>query len=295
MGALKARNVTVALSSPALMGVLNVNPDSFSDPGPKSTRATVERALAMAVDGARLVDVGAQSSITNRHPVDPAAEAAAVVPVVRELVRAAPGLAISVDTFKPTVAQAVLEAGAHVINDVSGLRDPAIAKACGTYGAALVVMHTSAPPLTRLQDPDRYTDVAAEVAAFLTRRVDTAIALGVAPESIIVDPGPDFTKTPAQTIALLRGIEPVVALGYPVLLALSRKDFIGALTDRRPADRDAGTLGAVAALRHVPRQILRVHNVAATADMLRVFDNLTGDAPAPPTLALREEIRHQPG
>jgi dihydropteroate synthase len=292
---LRARNVTVALSSPALMGVVNVNADSFSDPGPKSTEAAVGRALAMVADGARLVDVGAQSSITNRDPVDARAEAAAVVPVVRELVRIAPELAISVDTFKPTVAAAVLEAGAHVINDVSGLRDPAIAKVCARYDAALVVMHTSAPPLTRLQDPDRYTDIAGEVAAFLARQVDTAIGLGIAPESVVVDPGPDFTKTPAQTIALLRGIAPVVALGYPVLLALSRKDFVGALTGRLPADRDAGTLGAVAALRHVPRQILRVHNVAATADMLAVFEMLTGDTPVPPTLAMREEIRHQGG
>src|SRR5690348_983216 len=127
---LKAGNLTIPLSTPALMGVVNLNPDSFSDPGPKSTDAAVEHALAMAADGARLVDVGAQSSITNREPVDAAAEAAAVVPVVRELVRAAPGLAISVDTFKPAVAEAALEAGAHLINDVSGLQDPAIATAC---------------------------------------------------------------------------------------------------------------------------------------------------------------------
>jgi dihydropteroate synthase len=290
---IRARTVTLSLSKPALMGVVNVNADSFSDPGPRTPGAAVQHALGLIASGADLVDVGAQSSITMRSPVDADLEAAAVVPVVRALVRAAPAVVISVDTFKAAVAEAALAAGAHIINDVSGLRDAEIARACARYGAGLVVMHTSAPPLTRRQDPDLYRDIAAEVAAFLARKVDAAIGLGVARESIIVDPGPDFTKTPAQTIALLRGIDRVVALGYPILLALSRKDFVGALTDRRPAERGAGTLGGIAAMRHVPNQILRVHDVAATADMLAVHDALDGAAAVPRALALREELRHQ--
>jgi dihydropteroate synthase len=290
---IRARTVTISLSKPALMGVVNVNADSFSDPRPRSTDEAVEHALALIASGADVVDVGAQSSITNRDPVDAEAEASAVVAVVRELVRAAPGVAVSVDTFKLAVAEAALDAGAHIINDVSGLRDLGIAKVCARYRAGLVVMHTSAPPLTRMQDPDRYSDVATEVAAFLAGQVDAAIGLGVLRESIIVDPGPDFAKTPAQTIALLRDIDRVVALGYPILLALSRKDFVGALTHRRPAERDAGTLGALAAMRHVPNQILRVHDVAGTADMLAVLDMLRGSTPIAPTLVLPDELRHQ--
>jgi len=188
---------------------------------------------------------------------------------------------------------AALAAGAHVVNDVSGLRDPALAELCAGHDAGLVVLHTTASPLTRRQEPGLYADVAKKAAAFLTARIDTAISAGVSEESIIVDPGPDFTKTPAQTIELLRNIDQVVALGFPVLLALSRKDFVGALTDRPPAERDPGTLGAIAALRNVPDQILRVHDVAGVRDMLTVLDALTGTAPISPALALRDELRHQ--
>src|SRR5205823_3040171 len=145
----------------------------------------------------------------------------------------------------------------HLINDVSGLRDRTVARLCAAYGAGLVVLHTAAPPLTRLQDPDRYAEVASEVAGFLRARAAEAIEDGVLPGSIVVDPGVDFAKTPAQTLALLRALDVVASLGYPVLLALSRKDFVGALTGRPPAERGAGTLGAIAAVRHVEGQILR--------------------------------------
>jgi dihydropteroate synthase len=280
---------------PLVMGILNANADSFSDPGARTVEGVVERALALVAAGAGALDVGAQSAITRRAPVDPAVEAAAVAPVVRAVVERCPGVLVSVDTFKPAVAEAVLDAGAHLVNDVSGLRDLTVARLCAGAGAGLVVMHTAAPPLTRLQDPGLYDDVAGEVAAFLAERIAGAVAAGVDEGSIVVDPGVDFTKTPAQTVALLRNLAPVVALGQPVLLALSRKDFVGALTGRPPAERDAGTLGAVAALRHVPDQILRVHDVAATVDMLRVLDVLTGEEPAPADLALPEHLRHQQG
>jgi dihydropteroate synthase len=135
--------------------------------------------------------------------------------------------------------------------------------------------------------------VGAEVGAFLAGRIEIALEAGLGPESIVVDPGVDFAKTPAQTLELLRDLGPVVELGRPVLLALSRKDFIGALTGRPPAGRDPGTLGAVAALRHVPDQILRVHDVVGTVDMLRVLDAIAGPEPPPPDLVLEEDLRHQ--
>jgi dihydropteroate synthase len=275
------------------MGVVNANADSFSDPGVRTVAEVVARARALVAAGAGALDIGAQSAVTNRPPADPAEEAAAVVPVVEGVLAGCPGVLVSVDTFKATVAEAALAAGAHLVNDVSGLRDPALARLCAAAGAGLVVMHTAAPPLTRRQDPGLYADVASEVADFLAGRVAEAMEAGVPAAAIVVDPGVDFAKTPAQSVALLRDLGPVVALGHPVLLALSRKDFVGALTRRPPAERDAGTLGAVAALRAVPGQILRVHDVAATRDLLTVLDVLTGDEPVPPDLVLAEELRHQ--
>ena len=275
------------------MGVVNANPDSFSDPGARTVDAVVARALDLAGQGAGALDVGAQSAITNRAPADAAEEAAAVVPVVRAVVDACPGVLVSVDTFKPPVAAAALDAGAHLVNDVSGLRDETLARLCAEAGAALVVMHTAAPPLVRRQEPGLYRRVGAEVAGFLAARVAAALGAGVGPESVVVDPGVDFTKTPAQTLELLRDLGPVVDLGRPVLLALSRKDFIGALLGRPPAGRDAGTLGAIAALRHVPDQILRVHDVRATVDLLAVLDAIAGPDAAPADLVLPEELRHQ--
>ena len=293
MGRLRTRDATFEWSRPLLMGIVNANADSFSDPGARTVEAVLERALALVAQGAGALDIGAQSAITRRPPVDVADEAAAVVPVVRAVVDACPGILVSVDTFKLPVAEVVLEAGAHLINDVSGLREPTMARLCAGAGAGLVVMHTAAPPLTRRQDPGLYRRVATEVAGFLAARVASAVDAGVDPESIVVDPGVDFTKTPAPTLELLRDLSPVVDLRRPILLALSRKDFVGALTARPPAERDAGTLGAIAALRHVPDQVLRVHDVAATADMLRVLDAIAGSEPVPADLALPEELRHQ--
>ena len=293
MAELGLRGTTFRWRRPLVMGIVNANPDSFSDPGVRTVDAVVARALALVEAGAGALDVGAQSAITNRPPADPAVEAAAVGPVVRAVVEECPGVLVSVDTFKPAVARVALDAGAHLVNDVSGLRDSAVARLCAEAGAGLVVMHTAAPPLTRLQDPGLYVDVADEVAGFLEARIAAAVEAGVLRESIVVDPGVDFTKTPAQSVELLRNLQTVVDLGRPVLLALSRKDFVGALTGRRPAERDAGTLGAIAAMRHVPGQILRVHDVAATVDLLGVLDVLAGEVPVPPDLLLPEELRHQ--
>jgi dihydropteroate synthase len=292
---LTLRDRTLALSRPLLMAVVNANPDSFSDPGPRTADAVVARAVALVEDGAAIVDVGAQSAITNRPPMDPGEEAALLVPIVEAVLDRSPQAIVSVDTFKPPVVAAALAAGAHLVNDVSGLADRDVARLCAAYGAGLVVMHTSAPPLTRLQDANRYADVAREVAVFLRERVAAALEEGVAAASIVVDPGVDFTKTPAQSIALLRGLDAVAALGHPVLLALSRKDFVGALTGRTPAERDAGTLGAVAAVRDVPNLILRVHDVRATRDFLAVLDAVRGTVEVDDHLTLADHLRHEPG
>jgi dihydropteroate synthase len=251
--------------TPRIMGIVNASPDSFSDPGVRTPDELVAAALAQVDAGADIVDVGGESGVTDT-PVTPAEEEAArVVPVVERL--AAEGVTVSVDTWKAEVAEAALAAGASMINDVSGLRDPAVADACARHGAQLVVMHTRAEPKTKAFPG--YDDVVADLREFLAERIALARSRGVPDDSIVVDPGPDFAKTPEETIEVLRRLDELEGLGYPLLLAVSRKDFVGALTGRRPADRLGGTLGAIAAL--APHaDILRVHDVAAVADFLTV-------------------------
>jgi dihydropteroate synthase len=279
---------------PWLMGVVNASPDSFSDAGRyASLEAQVERARELLAAGADVIDVGGESGITGRPPVEPEEEIRRVVPLI-ERVAGELGALVSVDTYKPPVAEAAIAAGAAIVNDVSGLRDLALADLCARTGAALVVMHTRAAPKQRLQDDDLYDDVVADVAAFLRERVDAALARGVGADQILLDPGPDFAKTPAQTVAVLRRLDVLHDLGHPLLLAVSRKDFIGAITGRSPARRDAGTLAALAYGADHGAHVFRVHDVAAAADFLAVRAVLRGDAEIDPALRLGEDLRHEP-
>lgn len=288
---LELRGRRVALDRPLVMGVVNLNDDSFSDPGQR-TPTSVAAAIAAAVAaGADLVDLGAQSANYRLEPVDAAVETAKVTEALEAARRTHPDTLFSVDTYKREVAEAALEAGCHLVNDISGLADEALAEASGRRGAGLVVTHTPVGPMAGLQDESAYGDVAAEVAAWLARRLRVARDAGASPWGLVVDPGIDLAKTPRQSLALLRNLEPVLALGRPLLLALSRKDFVGALTRRSPAGRGPGTLGAVAALRDAGPQILRVHDVAATRDLLTVFDAVSGRAAPPDDLSLAEGIR----
>jgi dihydropteroate synthase len=285
------RGRAVDLIEPALMGIVNATPDSFSDGGlHPTTEARVELALELAEQGATIIDVGGQSGITGIPEVAVEEEVARVVPVVEGIVAATPGLVVSVDTYRPAVVEAVLAAGAALINDVSGLLHPEVAELCGSVGAGLVIMHTRAQPKHKVLDPDLYDDVVADVVAFLRRRIDAAVARGMGPEGIVVDPGPDFAKTPAQTVDVLRGMDRVRALGRPVLLALSRKDFVGAITGRPPRARLAGTLAAVGALAS-PGTILRVHDVGAVRDYLAVAAVLDGRTELPADARLAEGLR----
>jgi dihydropteroate synthase len=277
---------------PWLMGIVNASPDSFSDGGAyPDLDARMGRAAALLDAGADIIDVGGESGITLRPPVAAAEEIERVVPLVRRLVDEF-GAVVSVDTYKPAVAAAAIEAGAAIVNDVSGLRDPALAEVCAETGAALVLMHTRAAPKQRLQDPGLYEDVVADALSFLAERMQVARDRGVTDEQLILDPGPDFAKTPAQTIALLSRLEELHALGRPLLLAVSRKDFVGALTGRAPGDRGAGTLAAIGHGIDAGAHILRVHDVAATADFLTVRAALRGEAAVDEQLMLDDAIRH---
>jgi dihydropteroate synthase len=293
---LRLADRTLDLSRPVLMGVVNANPDSFSDPGTRVLDAQVAQAVALADDGAGVIDVGGQSASTGVPEVDPDVERERVVPLVAAIAAARPDIVISVDSYKPAVVAAALDAGAHIVNDVSGLRDPGLAPLVADRGAALVVMHTAAAPKQRLQATDLYDgDVVGTVRRFLAAKVAEARAAGVADDAIAIDPGPDFTKTPAQTIEVLRALDDVDPDGRPLLLALSRKDFVGALTLTPPKERLAGTLAAIAAVGRRPGVILRVHDVAEVRRFLTVLEALLDDVEIDPELRLADELRWAAG
>ena len=292
---LRVRGREVSLGRrPALMGIVNATPDSFSD---ARLHATLEERVALAdslvAAGARLIDVGGQSGITGVPEVDADEEIARVVPVIERIAAAHPDVVVSVDTYKALVARAAVEAGAAIVNDVSGLRFPELAAVCAELGAGLVIMHNRSVPKQRLTDPALYDDVLEDVLGFLREKLALAAEAGVARDATIVDPGPDFSKTPAQTIDVLRRLDRVHDLGRPVLLALSRKDFIGALTRRPPRSRLAGTLAAVGHARGRPGQILRVHDVGEVADYLQVADALDGELEVPADLELPRKLRRE--
>jgi len=274
------------------MGIVNASPDSFSDGGRHRTlRSRVMLARRLLAAGADMIDVGGESATTGAEPVAVEIEIERVVPLV-ERIAGDLGALVSVDTYKPQVARAAIAAGARIVNDVSGLRDAELARVCAQTGAALVVMHTRAAPRERLQDPDLYGDVVEEVLEFLRERMAVALGEGVQLEQIVLDPGPDFTKTPAQTIELLAHLERLHELSRPLLMAISRKDFIGALTGRAPRARGAGTLAALAHGVEKGASIFRVHDVAAAADFLAVRAALRGEVRPARDLALADELRH---
>jgi dihydropteroate synthase len=291
---LRARERELRLGDrPWLMGIVNATPDSFSDGG---RYPTLEDRLALARDmlaaGADMIDVGGESGVTNRPPVAAEEEAERVVPLIERLA-GDEGALVSVDTYKPAVAEAAIAAGAAIVNDVSGLRHPEVADVCARSGAALVITHTRGAPKEKVLDHP-YADVAEEVAGFLRERMALAQAHGVAVEQIMLDPGPDFGKNPAQTIELLRGLHDLHTLGRPLLLAVSRKDFVGALTERRPTERLAGTLAALGHGADAGAHVFRVHDVAQAADFLAVRAALRGERPVDDGLRLAEDLRREP-
>ncbi len=276
---------------PWLMGIVNATPDSFSDAGLAQTlEGRLELARSLLAAGAEMIDVGGESGVTNRPPVEAMVEIERVVPLIERLAGAL-GARVSVDTYKPAVARAAIAAGASIVNDVSGLRDPELADVCAQSGAALVVMHTRAAPKQKWFDRRLDGRVMEDVVSFLHERIDVALGRGVQFEQLLLDPGPDFAKTPAQTVEMLRALGELHALGRPVLLAVSRKDFVGAITGRSPRERLAGTLAAVAHGVAAGAHVLRVHDVAAVADFLAVRAALEGESEVEPELRLADELR----
>ena len=272
-----------------LMGIVNATPDSFSDPqGAKPLDELVARGHELVEAGAAIVDVGGESGRTDRPAVPVEEEIARVVPLVDRL--ASDGLTVSVDTWRAPVARAALTAGATMINDVSALSDPGVADACAAAGAALVITHTRVPP--KVKGFPEYADVVSDVIGLLEERAALAEARGVERGRLVFDPGIDLGKTPAESIELLRRLPELAVLGGPLLVAVSRKDFVGALTGRAPGARDAGTLAAVDRAVAGGAEILRVHDVAGVRDYLAVRGALDGEGP-PAGLELAEHLRRE--
>jgi dihydropteroate synthase len=261
---------------PAVMGIVNVGADSVADPLRLWTLEDQLRvARAQISAGAEIVDIGAQSGRTDTEPISVDREIELLQPLVEAL--ACEGVLVSVDTWRAEVARAVLEAGAAIINDVSGLVDPDLAAVAAQRGAALVLMHTRAAPKTvRFLG---YEDPVADVKAMLHALIEKALAAGVKEQQLILDPGLDFAKTPRESIEVLRRLGEMQSFGRPLLLAVSRKYFLGMLTGRGPVDRLAGTLAALSFGVDAGAQIVRVHDVEQAADFLAVRAALAGQGP----------------
>jgi dihydropteroate synthase len=264
------RGGAVALDPAVLVGVLNVTPDSFSDGGRFATvEAALDQADRLKADGCQLIDVGGESTRPGASAVSAEEEIARVVPVIAALVRRGAG-PVSVDTRKSAVAQAALDAGASIVNDVSGLAfDPGLAAVVARGGAGLVLMHMRGTPDT-MDGLARYDDVAVDVARELRTAADRALAAGVEAERIVVDPGLGFAKTPAQNFRLLDELDPIVGLGYPVLVGPSRKRFLGAVTERPVEDRDRATAVACALAWRRGARLFRVHEARLAREALAV-------------------------
>ena len=262
--------------APAVMGVLNVTPDSFSDGGEFfSIEAATTHARELAGEGADILDVGGESTRPGAQPVPLAEELLRVVPVI-ERVAAETGTPISIDTMKADVAEAAVRAGASLVNDVTALRgDPRMAEVVAAAGVPVCLMHMLGEPRT-MQDDPRYGDVVAEVCEFLAERAEWAQAQGVDRDQICVDPGIGFGKTTEHNLALLRRLDEVVALGYPVVIGVSRKRFLGALTGAGERDRAPGSIAAALAAVRRGAWMLRVHDVGATRQALAVEAAIEG-------------------
>ncbi len=254
-----------------MMGVVNVTPDSFSDGGRYfDAEAAVAHAIQLVEEGADLLDIGAESTRPGADPVDEAEELRRAIPVVTAVARAVT-VPISIDTSKASVAQAALDAGAVLVNDVTALRgDPAMAEVIARTGAGIVLMHMQGTPRTMQQVPHHYEDVIGEVAAFFEERIRFATAHGIGQRQIVLDPGIGFGKLLVHNLTLLARLHRFACFGCPLLVGVSRKTFLGQLVDRPVQERQWATAAAVAMAVERGAGVLRVHDVRAMKDVMQV-------------------------
>jgi dihydropteroate synthase len=261
-----------------VMGILNVTPDSFSDGGKFSGHdSAITHARSMIAEGAAIIDIGGESTRPGATPVGTEEEIRRTIPVIHSLRAEWDGL-ISIDTTKAAVAKAALEAGADIVNDVSGLTaDPEMIPVCFASDCGIVIMHMQGTP-TDMQENPSYSDVVEEVTAFFRERLNTLSAAGIDPARICFDPGIGFGKSLAHNVGLLRNLDELAPQGYPLLLGVSRKSFIGKLTGTGlPADRDAATIALTAQARMKGIMLHRVHDVRGNLAALRVTEGVHGE------------------
>ena len=253
---------------PIIMGILNLTPDSFSDGGSYPTpEDAIARGLQMVEEGALIIDVGGESTRPGATPVTEEEECARVLDVVKALARK--GVCVSIDTRHASVARSALEAGASIINDVSGFRDPAMVDLAASCEAGLVVIHMGGDDPRTMQNEPVYEDVVAEVRDYLKAQADNLIAHGVARERICLDPGPGFGKTAKQTVELMRNFHEFNRLGFPTMVAVSRKSYIGeAYQIKDPKERDSASAAEALMACELGASVIRTHNVALTAQAL---------------------------
>ena len=268
----------VIQSNPLVMGVLNVTPDSFSDGGTYVTVAqAVDHARQMQAQGADIIDIGAESSRPGAEPINEREELRRLIPVV-EAVRKVVPLPISVDTTKAAVARSAIQAGAVIVNDISALQgDALMAQLVAETGVAVVLMHMQGTPQTMQQSP-RYGNVLEEITLFLQQRAQVAIASGIRPSQIVLDPGFGFGKLQEHNLRMLAEFETFTTLGYPVLAGVSRKQFIGNLIRQPVHEREFGNAGAVAVAVLKGAHIIRVHDVRAMKDTATVVSAISRHA-----------------
>jgi len=272
---LKCGRYVLPLSGATLiMGILNRTPDSFSDGGSfTDLAAAVRHAKKMARDGADIIDVSGESTRPGSEPVSQREEIDRTIPVI-ERIASEIGIPISIDTSKHEVALRAIRAGASMVNDVTGLKgDPKMAGVVSGHNVAVSVMHMRGAPKNMQENTD-YGDLMGEVLDGLTESIDIALAAGIRPDKIIVDPGIGFGKTVAHNLSLIRGLKEIEALGFPVLIGISRKSFIGSLLGRGISERLAGSLSASVVAIANGADILRVHDVKETRDLARMADAL---------------------
>jgi dihydropteroate synthase len=259
---------------PVVVGILNVTPDSFSDGGDfLDPEAAAEHAASMLDEGAGIIDVGGESTRPGSDPVPQEEEIRRVVPVIERILAARPEAVISVDTYRSETAAAALEARARIVNDVTALRgDPRMASVVADAQCPVILMHMQGEPKTMQREP-RYEDVVSEVRDFLRSRAEHAVSAGVRPEDIIVDPGIGFGKNLDHNLALLRNLQAVVDLGFPVLIGASRKRFIGSITGvEGAAERVFGTVATTVLAYEKGATLFRVHDVRSNREALAVAD-----------------------
>ena len=265
----------LSAQKPLVMGVLNVTPDSFSDGGLyQDPSRALTRIETMLEEGAAVIDVGGESTRPGSEPVPAEEERRRTEPVIREARKQFPDAFFSIDSMKSSVVKAALEAGAQIVNDVSGLQhDPEKADYAAEFGAALIIMHAQGTPKTMQRQP-KYEDIIAEISAFLQSQAAEAVARGVEKASIIIDPGIGFGKPLQHNLMLFKYLATITRLGYPVLMGGSRKPMIGRLLDGRGVENDgrlAGTLALHYDALTKGAAILRAHDVRQAVDSIRIF------------------------